>query len=172
MDPIAVAQNNKVTYNATKSAEVEVIIYLSSYIKALAQEDYLEMPCLSTAIGALESYYVLELLKKNDTLEGKDAELDPGVVLENLIDNYLEVVKGWSSRPKEPEAEIGSSLKVDNVKDGTEVKIDNVSIGPKRIVNNESRIAEAKKSKIIRNWEKKMNQELDNKIIEATNQKN
>ncbi|CAG8786434.1 29052_t:CDS:2, partial [Gigaspora margarita] len=90
--PIAVARNNEVTEDATKSAEVKETIYLSSYIKASVQEVYLETPCPSATIGDLESYYVLESSEKNN-------------------------MKGWSSGPKVPKAEIGYPLKVDNIED-------------------------------------------------------
>ncbi|CAG8785214.1 27234_t:CDS:2, partial [Gigaspora margarita] len=98
----SISENKLVTKDATKSAEVEETIYLSSHIKVSIQEVYLETLCPSATIGDLELYYVLELLEENDSadlvtdkegLEKKDVELDPGIVLKNLINNYLEVVK-------------------------------------------------------------------------------
>ncbi|CAG8826040.1 1388_t:CDS:2, partial [Gigaspora margarita] len=50
---------------------------------------------------------------KEEVLEKKDAELD----LEDLIDNYLEVIKGWLSEPKELKSEKSYILKVNNIKD-------------------------------------------------------
>ncbi|KAF0477711.1 hypothetical protein F8M41_024215 [Gigaspora margarita] len=45
-------------------------------------------------------------------------------------------------------------------------------MGSERIVDDEPRLAEAKKNEIDRNWEKKINQELDDEIKGSTDQEN
>ncbi|CAG8815815.1 34444_t:CDS:2 [Gigaspora margarita] len=96
--------------DATKSAKAEKIIHLALQIKVLAQEACLEMPYLPTVTKALNLYFVPESLEKNDgsnsiieekVLKEKDSKLD----LEDLIDDYLKVVKSWSSEPKESKFE-------------------------------------------------------------------
>ncbi|KAF0529560.1 hypothetical protein F8M41_012709 [Gigaspora margarita] len=109
VDIITSAQNNKVTNDATKLAEIEEIVDLDSYIKVPTQVICSEKSCLLTITRTIKLYHVPGSLEENDStnliaeeevLEEKNAESDPGVVLENIIDDYLEVIKGWSSGPK------------------------------------------------------------------------
>ncbi|RIB29486.1 hypothetical protein C2G38_2027689 [Gigaspora rosea] len=52
--------------DATKLAEVEEILYSPPHRKVPTQDVRLDMPCLLTATGVFESYYVPEALEKND----------------------------------------------------------------------------------------------------------
>ncbi|CAG8747051.1 10376_t:CDS:2 [Gigaspora margarita] len=94
VDIITSAQNNKVTNDATKLAEIEEIVDLASHIK---END-------ST-----------NLIAEEEVLEEKNAESDPGVVLENLIDDYLEVIKvDQKKEMKRKNVPVGSGEVVDD----------------------------------------------------------
>ncbi|RIB20955.1 hypothetical protein C2G38_2301977 [Gigaspora rosea] len=178
---IAGARNNEVTIDATESAEVEKIICLASNIEIPAQEVYQKLPYLSTALKPYDAPELSEetavsyVIPKEEVLEEKQAEIDieAKMDLEDLIDDYLKVVKGWSSGSKGLEVEIGHPLKVNNKEDlnkinlgklneKEEVKIDNVPVGPERVANNKSRMVEVKKSEIVKALKKEMDQEKDN----------
>ncbi|RIB30560.1 hypothetical protein C2G38_2152301 [Gigaspora rosea] len=88
-----------------KKKETEEIIHPLSYVKIFPQQVCPERSYLS----ALKSYCVLGSLGKNENstsvanekvLEEENAELDPEVALEDLINNYHEVLKGCQNSVK------------------------------------------------------------------------
>ncbi|CAG8835614.1 7582_t:CDS:2, partial [Gigaspora margarita] len=81
IDVITGLQNNKVTNNAAKLAEVEEIMGLASHIKK--KDNF-------------------NLTTKVEVLNKKDAELD----LEDLIDDYLEIVKERKEASKNPQKSV------------------------------------------------------------------